>query len=132
MTDPVYYHGGVPGLRIGGYILPPCETGAMSAADVASAPPEMQAEVEQVHRRDRVYITTERGTAEMWACIYPNADTARGGDVYRVVPEGGVEPDPDWRGEPGVSVAAPRARIVGIVATGVRHSLAGRLVADFG
>lgn len=132
MTDPTYYHGGVPGLRVGGYILPPCETGAQSVADVVNAPADMQAEVEQVHRRDRVYLTTERGTAELWACLHPDGDAVRGGDVYRVVPEGDVEPDPDWRGEPGVSVCAPRARIVGIVATGVRRSRATRLVAEFG
>lgn len=132
MTESIYYHGGVPGLRVGGYILPPCETGAQSVADVMSTPPDEQAEVEQVHRRDPVYITTERGTAELWACFYPTPDAVRGGDVYRVVPEGDMDPDPDWRGEPGVSVCAPRARIVGIVATGVRRSLAGRLVAEFG
>lgn len=132
MTDPAYYHGGIPGLHIGQYILPPYETGAQSVADVVGAPPNEQAEIERVHRRDRVYITTERGTAELWASLYPGGTPVRGGDVYRVVPEGDVDPDPDWRGEPGVSVCAPRARIVGIVATGVRRSLAGRLVAEFG
>jgi hypothetical protein len=32
-----YYHGGVPGLKIGDYILPPDETGAPSTAGYGAA-----------------------------------------------------------------------------------------------
>ena len=37
-----YYHGGIPNLEIGSFLLPPIETGHLSAAD----------------REDRVYVTT--------------------------------------------------------------------------
>lgn len=132
MTGLVYYHGGIPGLRVGQYILPPAETGAVSVAELPDAPPEMQAEIEKVHRRDRVYLTTSRGVAELWACFYPGPSTVRGGDVYRVEPEGDVEPDPDYLGDDGASVCAPRARIVGIVCTGVRRNRGARLQEEFG
>jgi len=127
-----YYHGGVSGLRVGQYILPPAETGAISVAELPDAPADMQAEIEKVHRRDRVYLTTTRGVAELWACFCPGPSTVRGGDVYRVEPEGPVEPDPDYLGDDAASVCAPRARIVGIVRTGIRRSLGERLQREFG
>ena len=40
-----YYHGGIPNLEIGSFLLPPIETGHLSAAD----------------REDRVYVTTVAG-----------------------------------------------------------------------
>ena len=131
-SGPVYYHGGIPGLRIGQHILPPDVTGAFSVADTSSATAEQQAVIERVYRCDRVYLTTERGVAELWACLAPEGTPARGGDVYRVQPEGDIEPDPDWNGEPGVSVCVPRALIVGIAGTGIRRALAGRLIAEHG
>ncbi len=42
MSTRRYFHGGVPNLKIGGYILPPCETGRGGAGLL-----------------DRVYITTD-------------------------------------------------------------------------
>lgn len=123
-----YYHGGVAGLRVGQYILPPCETGARSVADNQSAPPEEQATIERVHRKDRVYLATDQRIAMLWAALHPDGDAKQGGWVYRVQPEGDVEPDPDYLADDGKSVCAPRARIVGIVKTGVPRKHAGRLI----
>lgn len=132
MSDPAFYHGGIPGLRVGQHILPPDQTGAVTVADVPDAPEAMQAEVERVHRRDRVYLTTTLGVAELWACYYPNGHPTRGGDVYRVEPEGEIEPDPDYLLDDGASVCAPQARIVAIVRTGVRRALGARLMHEHG
>ncbi len=123
-----YFHGGVPGLRVGQYILPPCETGAFSVADCTTAPEAEQARLEAVHRRDRVYLATDRRIAMLWAALYPEGTPDEGGWVYRVEPEGDVEPDPDYLADDGASVCAPRARVVGIVKTGVPRRHAGRLI----
>lgn len=132
MKPPTYYHGGIPGLRVGQYILPPSETGALSLSDmveILTVGPEVAEETRRVHNRDRVYLTTELDTATIFAGHYPHPDGARrrGGDVYRVEPEGQIEPDPDYHGDDGASIAAPRARITGIVATGITRRRALRI-----
>jgi hypothetical protein len=119
--QPTYFHGGRPGLRVGGLILPPSVTGERSVQDSTNTPADEQAAIEAVHRRDRVYLATDVRDARMYAAFNVHGTRDRAGDVYRVVPVGEVEPDPDWLGEPGGSVHALRARIVGIVATGVRR-----------
>lgn len=130
MTE--YFHGGVLGLKPGQRILPPAETDAISIADLTTAPEHERNAVAAVHRRDRVYLTTDLRVATLWAALHPHGTPKRGGDVYRVRPEGDVEPDPDYLGEPGVSVQAPRALILAVVRTGVRRSLAEQLVGDVG
>lgn len=117
-----YFHGGTPGLRVGGFILPPTETGAKSLSDVTGAPPELLERVHRVHRRDRVYLALNVEDAKLFAAFDTGGCCHRGGDVYRVDPVGDIEPDPDWLGPPGGSICAPRARIVGIAATGVRRA----------
>lgn len=135
MKPPTYYHGGVPGLRVGQYILPPAETGALSLSDMVELLPvrqELAEETLRVHSRERVYLTTELDTAIVFAGHYPHPEGARrrGGDVYRVEPEGEIEPDPDYEGDDGASIAAPRARITGIVATGVTRRRALHIAAE--
>lgn len=125
-----YFHGGVPGLRVGQYILPPCESGAKSVADCEGAPEAEQARIERVHRRDRVYLATDRRIAMLWAALHPSGTADEGGWVYRVEPVGDVEPDPDYLGDDVHSWCAPRARVAGIVKTGVPRRLAGRLIGE--
>lgn len=127
-----YYHGGVAGLRIGQHILPPAETGAFSVADCATAPPAEQAKIEAVHRRDRVYLATDQNIAMLWAALHPDGDAKHGGWVYRVQPEGEIEPDPDYLPGDGTSVCAPRAKVLGIVKTGVPRRYAERLIGQVG
>ena len=67
----VFYHGGVPDLRVGTYLLPPIETGRFTGA-----------------RADRVYITTDILQAINCAIVET-------GMVYLVQPVGRLGPDDD-------------------------------------
>jgi hypothetical protein len=95
------FHGGVRRLHRGDVILPPAKTGAASTADYGAA---------HVCRRDRVYLTTDEGVAEIFACCYP----AGRGDLYEVEPIGELEPDPDCN-ELGLGFQAPMARVLRVV-----------------
>jgi hypothetical protein len=76
-NTPALYHGGVPGLLAGDLLLPPIVTGARSCADYD---PEHC-------RPDRVYLTTDREDAAVYAAL------GGGGDVYEVEPLSELEPD---------------------------------------
>lgn len=109
----VLFHGGVPGLRVGQWILPPAVTGGKSADQYATYDPG-------VYDPALVYMVTELEQARMFAAMCPTGSgPGRGGDVYRVQPTIPVALDPDCRKE-GTSWCASRALILGIVATGVR------------
>lgn len=92
----LYFHGGPRGLK--GFVLPAIVTSAPSCSSYGGA---------GIHRRDRVYVTTDPHTALMYACGQPKS-----GSVYVVEPIGHLEPDPDWLGEPGGSMQCERAAIV--------------------
>jgi rifampin ADP-ribosylating transferase len=91
------WHGGAPGLSVGGRILPSCMTGAPSNADYGGG---------AVCRRDRVYLTVSREQAAFYAALHPSGR----GQVYEVEPVGEVVPDPDCN-EPGFSWEAEEALI---------------------
>lgn len=91
-----YFHGGPKGIRQ--FILPPAETGAACASDYGAA---------AVHRRDRVYVTTDLLAATMYAALVPNEL----GIVYEVEPVGALEADPDCDCL-GLSFQCARARII--------------------
>ena len=100
-----YFHGGFPGLRPGGLILPPDTTGterrlSLHVTDSHDAP--------HAQRTDVVYMTTDRAIARGYAAFYPN------GALYQVEPDGAPEPDPDCL-MPGVSWQAPAARVLAII-----------------
>ena len=101
-----YFHGGDRGLRVGGFILPASDTGKRSTSDIIA---------NQVHRRDRVYITPDMAAASMYASVHATPT------VYEVIPEGELEPDPDCFA-PGLSSACHRARIVAI------HKVPGKVI----
>lgn len=96
-----YYHGGFGGLRVGDRVLPPAVTGASSTADHGA---------EGVCRRDRVYLATEETAAALFAALHPSGR----GKIYQVEPVGELEPDPDCN-EPGMSWAAPEARVLRVI-----------------
>ena len=81
-----FFHGGVPNLAIGGYILPPCETGHSAAG-----------------RDHLVYFTIDILQAINCALI-------EGGEVYLVKPIGRLSPD-DF-GVAGPHYTARRALIL--------------------
>lgn len=95
-----YYHGGVGHLQKGHFLLPPTITKAKSCSEFGAA---------GIHRRDRVYVTTDPHSAFVYAAAAP----ARTGAVYEVEPED-LAADPDCI-EPGISFECGRARIVRIV-----------------
>ena len=76
-SPPKYYHGGVSGIAIGDYILPPTDTGVRNWSH-------------PIHQ-GRVYITTDVSRAESYAAkLLPEYGL---GTVYRVEPQGEVYPD---------------------------------------
>ena len=91
-----YYHGGIGGLRLGEYILPSSETGAISSC-FYGAPA----------KSDKVYITTDYLAALMFASMSPSKNAA----VYEVEPTGELTPDPDCL-EIGLSFECPKAKII--------------------
>lgn len=93
-----YWHGGQAELKAGSLILPPSETGARNML--------REFGTGQVSRADRVYVTTRREGALLYAAMHPSK-----GWVYEVEPIGMLEPDPDCR-EPGLSWSSARALIV--------------------
>jgi hypothetical protein len=97
-----YYHGGVPGLRVGQMILPPTVTGARSTAEFGAA---------GVCRRDRVYVTSQPAVAVVFAAGYPS----KPGVVYRVRPIGELRLDPDYHGRPGDSLECERAEVLQVI-----------------
>ena len=99
-----YWHGGMPGLKVGDRILPPCESGTERRLidSLPYAPPD------DVARDDVVYLSTDRNVAKGYAAYYPD------GALYEVRPVGELEPDPDCNVE-GLSWRAPAAEVVSVV-----------------
>jgi hypothetical protein len=60
-----------------------------------------------LHRKDRVYVTTELTDAQFYAAASQDPI------VYEVEPQGPIENDPNCRG-PGISYACERAKIIAI------------------
>lgn len=103
-AEPVYFHGGVPGLKLGDRILPPTRTGVLAAADFGAAHGIATGHV----RRDRVYMTTELGEASVFAAMHPSNQ----GEVYVVEPLPPIEPDPDYLGPGRIAWMAAEAMVI--------------------
>jgi hypothetical protein len=98
MPEPCYFHGGKPHLKIGSLILPPTITKEPSLSEYGAA---------GVHRRDRVYVTTEKAAAAIYAAMHHSGI----GRIYEVEPIGGLDHDPDCL-SPGLSFQCEKAKIV--------------------
>ena len=120
-----YYHGGVPGLSVGDYILPNGETGNWEA-HAQLVPHHVQEQVvnmraEAGYSRHQVYITTDLMVAMAWASMYVTLQKVLGtGTVYEVEPDSPLGPDPDFRLFPDVFLTSPRAKIIHVAHSGVR------------
>ena len=93
-----FWHGGVRGLKIGDFILPPNLTKKPCLSDFGAA---------SVHRRDRVYVTTQQEAALLYAA-------GVGGFIYKCTPIGVVEDDPDCI-LIGLSYQCEKAHITGVI-----------------
>ncbi|MFP3564733.1 hypothetical protein [Paraburkholderia sp. SIMBA_030] len=96
-----YYHGGVGHLQKGQFLLPPTITNLKKSCSEFGA--------SGIHRRDRVYVTSDPNAAFVFAAAAP----ARSAAVYEVEPED-LASDPDCD-KPGLSFECRRARIVRVV-----------------
>lgn len=105
--ETVYWHGGAPGLRVGSHVLPPVVTKAASLGDYYAR---------GIARRDRVYVTTSYDAACMYAAMHPSD----AGKVYKVQPQGEIEPDPDCT-QDCLSFACHHATVLAV------HRLRGKL-----
>ncbi|HLL33830.1 MAG TPA: hypothetical protein VK545_08045 [Streptomyces sp.] len=98
-----FFHGGVPGLKVGDLIRPHppnvvdgCLVCAAKAAGRQPFVPGLGVVDPLTVRPDRVYITSDRDYARYYASKYPR------GDLYVVAPVGTLEPSdedrfPTWR-----------------------------------
>ena len=104
-----YFHGGRPGLAPGETIRSAAATGVPSVSDAAG----------DAYRKDRVYITTSEREARDYAGLFvppsPSSLADLGGAVYEVEPLGPVEPDRDYKSQPGVSWETTEARVLRVV-----------------
>lgn len=98
-----YFHGEIPGLKIGDELLP---------ADSIGDKPSLTTLVPGKARTDRVYLTTDRFYAEAYAAMYPG-----GGAIYLAEPVGPTSGD-----APTLSIMAESARVVGIWDAKVRFN----------
>lgn len=100
-----YFHGGVPGLKVGDWILPPDKSGtdhrlSRYAAELGGAA--------HATRTDVVYLTTDRQVARAYAAFYPD------GALYQVLPVSPVDPDPDCTVD-GLSWQCPWALVIAVL-----------------
>lgn len=94
-----YWHGGRPGIQRGAYILPPSITKAPNLSQYGAA---------VVHRKDRVYVTTQQAAALLYAA------SVKRGVIYECEPLGLIEPDPDCT-LPGLSFQCEKARVIRVI-----------------
>lgn len=100
MKDPrTFWHGGRPGVQRGAFLLPPSITKSKHCGLYGAG---------NVHRTDRVYVTTEQAAALLYASGWPN------GVIYQCEPIGTLEDDPDcWK--PGLSFQCEKARVLRVI-----------------
>lgn len=96
----LYWHGGPVGRQRGAFLLPPALTGAKCCSDLMAG--------NDVHRRDRVYLTTSYKAALLYAASH------RKGVIYLCEPVGILEDDPDCDKD-GLSYGCERARVLKVI-----------------
>jgi len=104
------WHGGAPGRRPGDQLLPPAVTGLQRTSSQLSMAEGLD---DIAYRSDRIYLSTDRELARIWAGQWTDLDGRVGyGWLYRVeVDVDALEPDEDLLSLPGLSYQAPRATV---------------------
>jgi|BarGraNGADG00212_1021973.scaffolds.fasta_scaffold04133_1 hypothetical protein len=117
LTAPeIFYHGGISGLHVGDFLLPPTVGGQTSMVDrVADALPNVSEAWEAYRQSDwrqrelrRVFVTKEL----MAAVYFASQQHPQVGDVYQVEPFGNIA-------DTTSSSTCDRARIIAVVMEGV-------------
>lgn len=85
-----YWHGGIHGLEVGDLLLPASE-------HAAPAPVTVDSSLRPMYLSTRVYVTTDRDLALMYAARYPQRLR---GTLYQVTPTPPIDPDPEWYDRP--------------------------------
>lgn len=106
------WHGGIGGLKVSDYLLPPI---------ITNDPLSVSNHIAEA-RADRVYMTTDLELARSYAAEVQSLGRRSG--LYRVEPIGTPEIDPDF---PSVGFSARRARVVEVVAENIELSSPERL-----
>ena len=103
------WHGGAPGLRVGDLIEPRAKDDQRHLVDGCPTCEAMKSHErpEGLAKADRVYVTTDREYARIYAAGYP-----RGG-LYRVDPVGDME-ETTGIDDPAPSWAVPAACVVAV------------------
>lgn len=106
------WHGGAPGLRPGDLIEPRPEDDRRHLVDGCPTCQAMQSHERPEHlaRPDRIYVTTDRVYASIYAAGYPR------GALYRIEAIGDLEPTghgPGWD-DAAPSWAVPAARVISV------------------
>lgn len=97
---------------MGSLLLPPNATGLVRTSTTLSLSMGLG---KIAHRRDRVYVTTDRDLARVWAGQWSTPEQLGYGWLYRVsVPPDEIEPDEDLLSLPGLSFQVPSARVEAI------------------
>jgi len=122
-----FWHGGVPGLRVGDELLP--GGGGLLAAQTA------RGSSDGAHLNSGlVYFTTDRELARAYAQSLKVLGVGTG-SLYRVEPLGAVVRDPDYPDPaPAISFGAPRARVTLVEqrsVTGMTETEIGRAFARY-
>ena len=107
-----YWHGGVPGLKVGDRIRP--------AASLRVLPVHYALDRGTDYPSDptRVYVTTDRQAARYYAASYIDGVEPLAGDVYNVRPRGELRIDEDL--PTGKHFSCASAVVVAVVERGVR------------
>ncbi len=101
-----YWHGGAPGLKPGDLIEPTAsDRHLVDGCPICEARRRGQQLASDPNDPTRVYVTTERDYAKIFAAGYPR------GALYRVEPIGDMAPTAD---DPAPSWAVERARVISV------------------
>jgi hypothetical protein len=106
-TPAKLWHGGVPGLKPGMWILPPSVTGIDSCRTY-----EIDADLRPITRKDRIYLVDNEQWARTWAVMGAMIRFRGRASVYEVECVDEIELDPDYVGEGERSFMVPKARVV--------------------
>ncbi len=102
----------------------------VGAEDLPDAGDDLNDRVAAVHDRDMVYLAADIAVARLWSSLHPaHGGRDRGGDLYEVIPDGPLRPDPDYLRDDGGSVCCASATVVRVMERRVPRPTPGQIAA---